>query len=111
MIEGERKNMPGHFSKKFFEYPSTEWADLVHFLLSVRFRSVGLQTPRTSRTKTNSKSAVFSIEEFGFDGAFRLAAIKARQTNKLSFDEQTINFELETAKQTIQQSHPNLYLD
>ena len=45
MIEGERKNMPGHFSKKFFEYPSTEWADLVHFLLSVRFRSVGLQTP------------------------------------------------------------------
>lgn len=41
--------MPGHFSKKFFEYPSTEWADLVHFLLSVRFRSVGLQTPSPTR--------------------------------------------------------------
>ena len=52
--------MPGHFSKKFFEYPSTEWADLVHFLLSVRFRSVGLQTPFlfmgvNNETRENSK--------------------------------------------------------
>lgn len=83
-------------------------------VFGVEFKKIDLEyhfIVRTSRTKTNSKSAVFSIEEFGFDGAFRLAAIKARQTNKLSFDEQTINFELETAKQTIQQSHPNLYLD
>ena len=58
----------------------------------------------------NSNPAMFSIEEFGFDGAFRLAAIKARQTHKLSFDEQTINIELDTAKKTIQKSHPNLYL-
>ena len=68
---------------------------------------------RSSRTKEiidNNNSLMFSIEEFGFDAAFRLAAINVRRKHKLPIDDQTINSELSTARQTIRQANPKLYL-